>query len=416
MVEKLAINGGPRTVPEGLDKPHVWLTDEERKAVIEAVENARHEGWGVGEVAAEWARYVGAKYCRLTSSGSAALHMAVAAAGVEPGDEVITSAFTWHSSASCVLQHNGIPVFADIDPKTLNVDPKKIEEKITKNTKAIIPVHLHGIPADMDEINAIATKYDLAVIEDASHAHGAEYKGKKVGALSDMAGFSLQTNKIITGHGGGIFTTSSDEYMQKAQGARGMGWTYKMSALSAAFVKGQIKNIDKNIAVRRKNCECLTRHLNKIDGVQPIEAPPDRTHAYWLYPIRFTPSELDTAISPRKFRIAMEKSLNAEGVSTGQWQRVPTPFESRFLLKEGYGKGCPWSCPFYTNRIEPFYITMEYRREDYPETLKALDEYSTIRNIWPPNDIALMEYYIAAFEKILGNSDAVIELARQETC
>jgi len=403
---KLAIKGGPRTVPEGSIKPQPWITEEEKKAVLKAVETPRPQSFEiVKEVAAEWARYVNVKHCLLTSSGTAALHMAVAAAGVEPGDEVITSAFTYHASASCILHHNGVPVFVDIDSNTLNINPDKIEEKITDRTKAIIPVHLHGIPADMEKINAIAKKHDLVVIEDASHAHGAEYKGKKAGALGDMAGFSLQSNKVITSHGGGIFTTDSDEYAEKAIGARGMGWSYLMSPLSAAFLDGQIKNIEENLAIRRKNCEYLTSHLNKIDGVRPVKVPPEAKSAWWLYPVRFTPQDLDVNLSPRKFRIAMEEILNAEGVPIRQWQRMPTPLDNRFRLKHGYGKGCPWSCPHASAK------GVEYRAQDYPETLKVLDDYSTISGIWPPNGLELMEYYIAAFEKAFENLDAVIELA-----
>jgi len=411
MVEKLAINGGSKTVPEGLAKPQPWVTDEERKSVIKAVDTPRPQTFEiVKEAEAEWTRYTGVKHCLMTNSGTTALHIAIAATEVGPGEEVITSAFTWHASALCVVHHNGVPVFIDIDPKTLNLDPKKIEEKITDRTKAIEPVHLHGLPADMDEINAIAKKYGLVVIEDVSHAHGAEYKGNKAGALGDMGGASLQSNKVITSHGGGIFTTNSDEYMEKARAIRDR-YAHLMSPLAAAFVIGQIRNMDRNLEIRRRNCEYLTRHLRKIDGVKPIEVPADRRSAYWLYPIIFKPEEVDIKIAPRKFRMAAEQALVAEGAGVGQWQRTPTHSFDYLKSKNAYGKGCPWSCPFYTARIEPFYTPLEYRDTDYPETLRALEVYSTVRDFWPPNGIELMAYYVDAFEKVFDNLDAVIEIA-----
>jgi dTDP-4-amino-4,6-dideoxygalactose transaminase len=139
----------------------------------------------------EWAAYCGARYCLTTTSGTAALHMALAAGELGPGDEVITSAFTFLASASCALHQNAIPVFVDIDPRTYNMDPTKLEAAINERTKAIIPVHIQGLPADMDPIIEIAKRYDLFVIEDACQAHGATYKGSKVGTIGDVGTFSL---------------------------------------------------------------------------------------------------------------------------------------------------------------------------------------------------------------------------------
>jgi len=424
MVEKLAINGGSKTVPDGLIKPWPWITEDDKKAILEVLNRdlSRDDSYPVAELCNEWAQYIGVKHCLFTNSGTSALHMSVAAAGVGPGDEVITSAYTFLASASCVLHHNGIPIFVDIDPRTFNIDPNKIEEKITEKTKAIIAVHIQGLPADMDEIMTIAKKHDLIVIEDACQAHGAEYKGKKVGSLGHMAGFSLNRSKNLQALEGGLFVTDSDEFLERAEmirqfgeiilpdrpreyNAYEMGWMYRGNEITAALARSQLKRLDEYNAARIKNCEYLTNHLSKIDGVEPPYVPPDRKHVYWMYPIRFKPDELDLDIHPRKFRLALEKALNAEGVPIGQWQRMPVPAQTLFKLKEGYGRGCPWSCQYARKGIE-------YRAEDYPETLKMLDEVTFLRGFTPPNGIELMDYYIGAFEKVFDNLDSIIEIAK----
>ena len=433
MVQRLAINGGPRTVPEGIGKP--WpspsiITDDDRKAVIEALDEAVLAHWSrqVELLEEDWARYVGTRYCLATNSGTAALHMAVAAAGVEPGDEVITSAYSFHASASCILHHNGIPIFADIDPKTFNIDPKKVEEKITDKTKAIIVVHLFGLPAEMDEINSIARKYDLVVIEDAAHAHGAEYKGRKTGNLGDMAAFSLNANKNLFAGEGGLFTTNRDEYYDMAQRVRtfgeivrrdgtrsgdvfGLGWMYKPNAITAALARSLLKRLDEYNAIRIKNCEYLTSHLSKFDGIQVPYVPPHVKHVYNTYVIRLRPEELDIDIPPRKLRDAMQMALNAEGVPFKPYYRTPIPASPLYQRKVGYGKGCPWTCPHSRKEIE-------YSSVDYQEALRLCDDHLAlcdrrVHGHWPPNDLKLMDYYIEAFEKIFDNLDQVIELAKK---
>ena len=215
--------------------------------------------WGAGAPEAsalekEWAQWLGTGYCLATNSGTAALHMAVASVGIGPGDEVITTPFSWTSTATCILHHNAIPVFADIEPRTCNIDPAKIEERITPSTKAILPVHLYGLPADMDPILDIARRHDLRVIEDCCQAHGAEYKGRRVGTLGDVAAFSLNALKNLSGGEGGLLVTNSEHTWQQAArvqqfgeqrlkdgtreyNAYGMGWMYRTTEMSAAFAR-----------------------------------------------------------------------------------------------------------------------------------------------------------------------------------
>jgi dTDP-4-amino-4,6-dideoxygalactose transaminase len=449
MVEKLAIDGGPRTVPEGIIKPWPWITDEERQAVLDVISDPG--GWLPAPygprpdprelLEKEWADYVGAKYCVSASSGTSALHLAVAAAGVGPGSEVIVPAFTFLSSASCILHQNGIPVFVDIDPRTYNLDPNKIEEKITKRTKAIMAVHLHGLPADMDEINAIAKRHNLVVIGDNAQSQGALYKGRKVDALSDISACSIIVGKNLScGTEGGLFVTNNEEFYERAKRMRefgevirpgerrvynalGMGWNYRMTFFAAAFARCQLRKLDMLNELRRKNCEYLSKHLGEIDGIEPPYVPPDRTHVYFFYVLRLKmarlgikiPEERDElGLNPHaaRFRTAFERALNAEGVPIGQWQTVPVPSQSVFQFKDGYGLGCPWSCPFYTGRIEPFYTPVKYRNEDYPETLKLIDEYLMISRITPPNDIELMKLYVEAFRKVFDNINRIKEISK----
>jgi perosamine synthetase len=213
---KLAIHGGEKAVPEGLEVRWPVITDEDKQAVMRVLD--RGVLWGALSPEAvalqeEWAAYVGAKHCIALNSGTAALHCAVAAADIGPGDEVITSAFSFLASATAVIHNNGVPVFVDIDPRTFNMDVSQVEAKINERTKAIIGVDIHGVPADWDELHAIADKYNLILIEDAAQAHGCLYKGRKAGALAEMATFSLNTTKNLPGGEGGLFVTDSPEYL-----------------------------------------------------------------------------------------------------------------------------------------------------------------------------------------------------------
>ncbi|MBC7289072.1 MAG: aminotransferase class I/II-fold pyridoxal phosphate-dependent enzyme, partial [Armatimonadetes bacterium] len=201
-------------------KPWPWITEEDKQAVMRALENAtpwRYPYEEVTELERAWAEFTETRHCLACNSGTAALHMCVAAAGVGAGDEVLVPAFTFLASASCVLHSNGIPVFVDIEPNTCCIDPAKIEERITDRTKAIVAVDIHGMPCDYDEIHAIAAKYGLKVIEDGAQAHGATYKGRQVGSLGHMAGCSLNGSKNLSALAeGGLFTTDDDHAAELA--------------------------------------------------------------------------------------------------------------------------------------------------------------------------------------------------------
>jgi perosamine synthetase len=239
------------------------------------------------------------------NSGTSALHLALVLAGIQPGDEVICPAQTFVATGTAILQEKAIPVFADIQYETGNICPESIEEKITKKTKAIIAVHWGGYPCDLDEIHAIARKYNLAVIEDAAHAIGATYKGKPIGAISDFTCFSFQAIKHITTGDGGALCCLNDDTAKQCLIARwfgidranaqpsilgerqynitNVGYKYHLNdyaaALGLANLEGFLDRLDK----RRKYAQRYTNALIKVAGIQLFESKSDRQSAYWLY-------------------------------------------------------------------------------------------------------------------------------------
>lgn len=432
---KLAIHGGKKVLPKGmlgidnvpLGDETSWpiITDREKKAVMKVLESKLMMGAFAPEVTAlqkEWEAYVGTKNCIVTGSGTAALHIAVKGAGVVAGDEVIIPALTFVASAFAVLHANAIPVFVDIDPKTYNIDTTKIESKITDKTRAIMPVHLHGLPADMDEINVIAKKYKLVVIEDACQAHGATYKGEKAGALGDIAAFSLNGSKNLSGAEGGLLNTDNDEFFKRAKIVRDLGevieegverhydacdigWMYRYTEMNAAFVRVRLKTLDKENAIRRKNAEYLAKNLKGFEGIILPYIPPDRESAWHLFRIRLNPRELGLDISPKEFRAKVQKALRAEGIQANRWQNKPVPMQKVFQDRVGYGYGCPWTCPYGKGS------RITYKEEDFIETRRLTDDSFVLHSaIYPPNGIELMDKYIEAFRKLWDNIDEVLEV------
>ena len=228
------------------------------------------------------ADYVGAKYAVAISNGTSALHAACFAAGIGPGDEVITTPLTFAASANCVLYCGGTPVFADVDPKTYNIDPEDIQRKITDRTKAIIAVHLAGQPSDMDAIPSIAREHGLIVIEDGAHALGSVYKGKKVGSMSDMTTFSFHPVKPITTGEGGMIVTDNEDFYKKMILFRShgitrddsmmtrndgpwfyqqfdLGYNYRITDIQCALGCSQMKKLDRFLALRKE----IVAHYNE---------------------------------------------------------------------------------------------------------------------------------------------------------
>ena len=257
----------PSTPPSTRTWPDI--TDADRAEVMAVLDRGTLCGADAPAIAGlerDWAEYLGVAHCIATNSGTAALHTAIASLGIVPGDEVIVPAYTYIATAAAVAHQGAIPVFCDIDERTFNIDPARIEERVTPRTRAIMPVHLHGLPADMDEIQAIADRHGLAVIEDAAQAHGATYQGRKAGALATCAGFSLNQTKNLAAGEGGLFVTDDPElfaiarrvsnrgedvphlgpgeFRVRSYVSHGLGWNYRCQELPAAMARSQLRRLD----------------------------------------------------------------------------------------------------------------------------------------------------------------------------
>jgi len=428
--EKLAVNGGEKTVPDGLAQPWPQVTEADKAAVMEVLVNTSSTGTPglsnqqaiqMGGLAREWCEYQGVQYCIPVNSGTAALHMCVSGVDCGPGDEVILPAFTFWASAAAVLHACAIPVFVDIEPGTFCMDPKAIEAAITPYTKAIMPVHIHGMPCDMDPILAIAAEHNLKVIEDCAQSHGARYKGKLVGTFGDAAGFSNQVSKpLSSGCQGGLFTTNDEavwvsadhlqyfgervvpgrERDEQQYNAHALSYMYRGDMFAQAFVRSQLKRLDEMNAQRIANCEYLSEQIKDIPGISPPVMRPDAQTVYFNYIVGFNAEELGLTCSNKVLRDKAIEALNAEGMCVGLWQRRTVPAQEVFQNPVGFGKGVPWS--LHERKVD-------YDPGQFPVANKFLDDHVYIFDICPPNGTELMDYYTKAIRKVMAGIRDIIE-------
>lgn len=276
------------------------LGKEEMENVVKAVKSTwiSSKGEFITKFENEFANYCDKKYGVSTSNGTTALHLALSALGIKNSDEVIIPVLTFIATANVVTYCNAKPIFVDSDLETWNIDSEKIEEKITKYTKAIIPVHLYGNPCNMKPILDIAEDHNLFVVEDAAEAHGAEYKGKKVGSFGDIACFSFYGNKIITTGEGGMCITDNEELAKRMRILKdhGMnpnkkywhdfiGFNYRMTNIQAAIGLAQLKKLDNFVRIKRRNARLYNSLLNDINGIILPPETKDAKSIYWLYSV-----------------------------------------------------------------------------------------------------------------------------------
>ncbi|MGI6340018.1 MAG: DegT/DnrJ/EryC1/StrS family aminotransferase [Bacteroidales bacterium] len=344
MMNKLAVNGGPKTVTR--DFPWPIFDETDVNAVIDVVRSGQ---WGNPDCADsvksfedEFAEFCGAKYALACVNGSVALRLALIACGVKPGDEVIITPYTFIATASIVLEANCVPVFADIDPRTYNIDPEQIEKAITKRTKAIIPVHFAGQACDMEKIMQIAKKHNLRVIEDACHGHGAEYKGRKLGSIGDAGCFSFQSSKNLTSGEGGMIITNDEALYDMMNSLRNVGrvkggqWyehhylgcNYRITQLQTALLRTQLKRLDEQTRIRHQNGTYLNSLLEKIEGIEPLERGLGETlHSYHIYIFRYDKTKFN-GLSKSEFA----RFLAAEGVPC--FMGYPNPLYKQPLFQK----------------------------------------------------------------------------------
>ena len=286
----------------------------------------RGNGGHVEEFEKKYAELIGAKRCLATASGTAALITSLHVLGVDAGDEVIVSPYTFIASYNVILDRKALPVFADTDPETFLINPDKIEERITDRTRALLPVHIFGLPVDMDRVNAIAKKHNLFVVEDACQAWLSEYKGKKCGTLSDLGCFSFQNSKHIPTGEGGAIVSENDEFMDRCYSHHNCGRPFgsvkgkgdypiigsnrRMAQYQAIMLMSQMKRATKDADVRMSNALYLDSKLRDIPGIVPYKLVPGATRSsYHMYPFRFQKEHFNNA-SRDKFM----EALTAEGV------------------------------------------------------------------------------------------------------
>jgi dTDP-4-amino-4,6-dideoxygalactose transaminase len=335
---KLAINGGSPAVTNWV--PNRWpiFDDRDRQALLDTLESGNwccmwSENSKVSQFEKLFAEYIGTKYATCVNSGTASLELAFRSCDIEPGDEVIVTAVSFVASASAIVLAGGVPVFVDVDPETYQMLPEAVEAAITDKTRVIEAVHYGGYPVDMDRIWEIAKKHNLFIVEDCAEAHGTEWRGRKVGSLGDIGGFSFQMGKNLTCGDGGAMTYSRDElsincysysrYGNVPGGERYVHYVpagnFRMSEFLAALLAVQLSRHVEQTEIRYQNGEYFAQELEKISGISALKREPRITkRGYYFYFLRYDSSKWGD-VHRNKFR----EALAAEGVHTGTAHNDP---------------------------------------------------------------------------------------------
>jgi perosamine synthetase len=407
----LALRGGAPVLTEADHRRWPEITAQDREAIQRMLDSGELWGPNAPEVTAlqdEWARFTGARFCLLTNSGTAALHCGLAAAGVGPGDEVIVPAFSFVATAMAVFHQGAVPVFCDIDPETYTIDPRLIEPLVGPRTRAVVPVHAHGLPADMAEIRAVAARHGLAVVEDAAQAHGATYRGAMAGTIGDSGAFSLNGSKHLSAGEGGLFVTDDEETfmtarrlaifgedtpppppgMYRAYRAHMVGWNYRSHELTAALARSQLTRLPRFVRTAQRNAASLNGALAGQTGLRPPYVPDDRSCAFYRYRIAIDPEVLGFAGPARELRDRMLDALQREGVPASLWQHAPLPAQ-----------------PVFRDRLHA-----SWDPAAHPVTTRLLDSSIVIGTADHPlfnQRPELMAKYAEAFEKVMNDLETV---------
>lgn len=417
---KLALFGGKPIVSDHRSLKIDWpiTTEADRQAILDAFSAKDFSGRGSPSVIAleeAFTRRFPGKYATALNSGTAALHAALIAVGVEPGDEVIVPNLTFVATATAVLHALAIPVFADIDVHDYNIDVDDVARRITPRTKAIIAVHLHGFPARINELRSLCDRHDIKLIEDVAQAPGALYGGKEVGMFGDAAIFSLMPQKNLPTCGEcGVLLTSTLEQKNKAEMLRiygevlspdkpraynsfSIGWNYTLGPLEAAMAVTQMDRFDTMTARIQERGRALSRALSSFPWVRPPIEAENTTGVFHFYRIGLTPKNYpQERIGP--FRKAVEDALNAEGLNVRHYQNTPVSGQVIFKNKHAFGKNMPWALND---------TPTHYDIENYPKTLEVLRSTLVLGAIGSTPAYLLcegtVERYVEGFAKIDAN-------------
>jgi dTDP-4-amino-4,6-dideoxygalactose transaminase len=407
MATKLAIKGG---IPVRTGAFPVWpiYGKEEEKALTDV---ARSGKWGkldgkeTEKFEKQFSNYQDCKYGIAVNNGTIALQIALMAAGIKAGDdEVLVPPYTFLATATSVVMCNATPVFVDIEPETYNIDPKAIEKAITGKTKAIMPVHIAGLPCNMDAIMAIAKRHNLVVIEDSAHAHGAIYKGKKAGSIGDAGCFSFQSTKNLNCGEGGIITTNNEEIAEMCRSIHNCGrikggaWyehhviagNFRIGEFQSAVLNCQFARLEEQAQLRAENGKFLSKALAGIPGIRTQATTDDVRHAHHLMLVMYDKSQYGVE------RQVYVKAMQAEGIPLGAGYMTP-------LYKQ----------PLFTNKaFGPFNASgagVDYSKVNCPACEKACGE----EGCWLTQNVLLgsrqdMEQIADAFEKVYKNKEQLL--------
>ena len=434
MSGQLAITGAAPVVDSAAHRPWPDIQADDKAAIMAVLDRGVLHGADAPEIVGlerDWARYLGVQHCLALNSGTSALHSSLAAIGIEPGDEVIVPAFTFIATPHAVAHQGGVPVFCDVNPASYNATSETIEACITPRTRALMPVHMHGLPADMDEIMALAARHGLDVIEDACQAHGATYRGRLVGTIGACAAFSLNGSKNLAGGEGGLFVTSDPVYFHTARrlsefgedveedvppadlGASrsywsyGLGWNYRTQELSAAMARSQLRRMDEYNRIAQRNAAILTEGLAAIPGLVPPHVPDDRTSVYHKYRVRLSAEQVGYTGPITELRDRVLFALRAEGVEAVVWQLDALPAYPAFRR----GQLRPWHPRDDKEPLKP------WDRATFPAAAELLDCSIVIGSMPHPlfiQEPVLMEKYVEAAARVMANLDAALAAPRPE--
>ncbi len=414
----LAILGGSPAAPQDIVKPWPPIDDTDRQMVLDSLNGTNHAfGPNCQAFSKEMAEWNGNKHAIFTNSGTAALHMGLVGCGVGAGDHVIVTGYSWSSSATCIIHHNAIPIFVDIDFDTINIDVDKIEAAITPKTKAIVAVHLHGLAINMEKLMEIANKHNLKVIEDACQSHGAEYKGKKVGTMGHCGALSFNQNKSLCAGEGGMFLTNDEEILAGASSlwsfgetrtpsedrdfhAYALGWMYRANDLTAAFGRAQLKKLTGYIETERSNADALRAVLEGTHGLIMPTEPENHLHTYYNFSIRIDMDAIGWTGEPTRMRDALLKAMAAEGAHPVVWQRFILPSMTVFQAKNAYGKGSPWA--------EHDALDVDYNPANFPVSQHHSDtHFAIIMPLRAPNGPEVAQVMGQGIRKVFENIEKI---------
>ena len=405
---RLALLGGNPIIQTQYRKtifPNITKED-----IFQMLLSAQGDSEGIlNEFCNKYKDYVGANYAILTASGTSSLQLALIGAGVKPGDEVIVPAFTFIATAQAIVAAKAIPIFADIDPLTYCIDPIAVKKHITPRTKAIMPVHVHGLPANMDLLREVCTEHNLYLIEDASHAHSAKYKNQVCGSIGDAAGQSLMADKNfpVGGEGGIAFFKHEESYRRALAFLESTGIDYRMSWIVASFGMSQLDRLPYYDEIRQRNAGYLASELRQTGLFLPPHVPNGLVHSYNMYRMKLTPENLGLDDIPiYKIKLAVQELLVAEGVPAREWQNMPIPGHLPFKNQIGYGNGYPFNL---ANQ------SLNYSIYAYPNVLRMLESTLVLcREMRSPVEYERIQSYANAFKKIAKNPSIIREIANKQ--